>query len=125
MAKTGFIIHNGIKQVFTTGPSSGNPVVNGYSINGVLQGPTVNYNQSFVEGSVESIYAGGALWVRKYEDQVNCPVDNCAQPDFSSKILPNCSTKVFTLRNINYTVAPGVPSILNSYVDIPLVVSID
>lgn len=107
MPKTGFVIHNGIKQVFTTGPQTGNPVVNGYAINGTLQGPTVNYNQSFVEGSVETLSAGGQVWVRVKEDQTQCAPD-CNAPTFSN-ISQNCSTNVFTLTstNVNASTTPN------------------
>lgn len=107
MAKTGFIINSGIKQIFTTGPSTGNSVVNGYAINGVLQGPTVNYNQSFVEGSTETVSAGGQIWRRKFEDQTVCAVD-CNAPNFTS-VIPNCNTNIFTLTstNVNTAISPN------------------
>lgn len=108
MAKTGFVINNGIKQIFTTGPSTGNSVVNGYAVNGVLQGPTVNYNQSFVEGSVEIISAGGGqLWRRRFEDQTICAID-CNSP-LLFNISLNCDTNIFILTstNINAAISPN------------------
>lgn len=107
MAKTGFVIHNGIKQIFTSGPSSGNPVVNGYAINGTLQGPTVNYAQSFVVNSLETISAGGRVWVRKEEDQTKCAPD-CNAPTVST-LVKDCSTNIFTVTstNVNATNSPN------------------
>jgi hypothetical protein len=107
MSKTGFITHKGIQQVFTTGPSQGSTVVNGYSINGVLQGPTVNHNQPFIEGSVESINANNTLWRRKFEDQTQCAID-CNAPVLSS-VVSNCSTNTFTLvsSNVNTSISPS------------------
>jgi hypothetical protein len=107
MSKTGFIIHKGIQQIFTTGPFQGSTVVNGYSINGVLQGPTVNHNQPFIEGSVEIISANNILWRRKYEDQTQCATD-CNAPVLSS-VVSNCSTNTFTLvnSNVNTSISPS------------------
>lgn len=108
MARTGFVINSGIKQIFTTGPSTGNSVVNGYAINGVLQGPTVNHNQSFIEGSVETISAGSQIWRRKFEDQSICAAE-CNSPVLSTSIIKNCDTNVFTLTNtnVNATASPN------------------
>ncbi len=118
MPKTGFVIHNGIKQVFTTGPQTGNPVVNGYSINGVLQGPTVDYNQPFIEDSIETIYANGVNWRRKYEDQTICAAE-CNAPFFKSvvAVCDNPNQRIFNLLNlgVNSTITPNtrVESSLN------------
>jgi hypothetical protein len=82
-------------------------VVNGYSINGVLQGPTVNHNQPFIEGSVESINANNTLWRRKFEDQTQCATD-CNAPVLLS-VVSNCSTNTFTLvnSNVNILISPS------------------
>lgn len=107
MPKSGFVIHSGIKQVFTTGPSTGNTVVNGYAINGALQGPTVNYAQSFVAGTLDTINAGSQVWRRRYVDQTQCAQD-CNAPILDS-VTTNCTTMVFTLVNkgVNATLSPS------------------
>jgi hypothetical protein len=109
MSKTGFIIHKGIQQIFTTGPFQGSTVVNGYSINGVLQGPTVNHNQSFVEDLIENIYieVTNTTFSRKFEDQTQCATD-CNAPVLSS-VVSNCSTNTFTLvnSNVNTSISPS------------------
>ena len=107
MPKSGFVIHSGIKQVFTTGPSTGNSVVNGYAINGALQGPTVNYAQSFVAGTIDTINAGSQVWKRRYVDQTQCAQD-CNAPILDS-VTTNCTTMVFTLVNkgVNATLSPS------------------
>ena len=55
MANTGYLTSSGIQQVFTTGPSSGSIVTSSYSVGSTFFGPTVDFKQSFISGTVDDI----------------------------------------------------------------------
>jgi hypothetical protein len=56
MANTGYLTSSGIQQVFTTGPLSGSIVTSSYSVGSTFFGPTVDFKQSFISGTVDDIY---------------------------------------------------------------------
>ena len=55
MANTGYLTSSGIQQVFTTGPLSGSVVTSSYSIGSTFLGPTVDFKQSFISGTIDDI----------------------------------------------------------------------
>lgn len=85
MAKTGYIIYNGIKQVFTSGTSVG-AVVN----------PA--FSQTF--GTATNILAGGVIFQRKILDYTKCALE-CNIPDFRfAQLSEDNNTLHVRLQNI-------------------------
>lgn len=89
MANSGYVLHKGIEQVFTSGPYAGSVVTSSYSNENGILGPIVNQNQSFTVGSVESLYpCVGLVFNRRVLDLINCFLD-VAQPTVNS-FTSNC-----------------------------------
>lgn len=92
MAKTGFVSSSGIQQVFTSGPFSGSVVTSSYASGGILFGPTLNFKQSFISGTVDALAPCYNTYYRRYEDLIACPPNNCAPPVLSNTITMNCAS---------------------------------
>ena len=66
MAKTGYVINQGIQQVFTSGPFSGSLVTSSYSLNNSLVGPIIDTRQSFISGTLDIIYNCSSIYNRYF-----------------------------------------------------------
>jgi len=92
---TGYVSSSGIQQNFTTGPYSGSMVTSSYSINSTLYGPTVNYKQLFVSGTLDNIQpcGVGTTWYnRLYSNPTLCPPGGCFAPILVTATPLNCTT---------------------------------
>lgn len=92
MAKTGYVINQGIQQVFTSGPFSGSLVTSSYSLNNSLVGPIIDTRQSFISGTLDIIYNCSSIYNRYFLDPYNCPTSGCPQPIMLSATVQNCSS---------------------------------
>jgi hypothetical protein len=102
MANTGYLTSSGIQQVFTTGPLSGSIVTSSYSIGSTFFGPTVNFKQSFISGTVDDIYPCSStpqIFYRYYLDPL-CAA--CITP-----ILISGTTECINEYDFNYTINRG------------------
>jgi len=91
MANNGYISSSGINQVFTTGPYVGSIVTSSYSSGSILSGPTINFYQSFISGTIESITPCGTdTFKRWYYDPVTCQIGACLSPTIISTAVVNC-----------------------------------
>jgi len=97
MAKTGYLTSSGIQQVFNTGPLSGSVVTSSYSVGSTFFGPTVNFNQSFISGTIDDIVpcdVNPQIFYRYYLDPL-CAA--CITP-----ILISGNTECIDNYNFNY-----------------------
>ena len=113
MAKTGYTINQGIQQVFTSGPAGiiNSLVTSSYSNGSTTFGPTINFKQSFVSGTVETLYPCDIAYDRYYLDPINCPISGCPQPILNS-VVANCNPYNYTYSvSYNFISSSGfVPS---------------
>ena len=92
---TGYVSSSGIQQNFTTGPYSGSIVTSSYSIGSTLYGPTVNYKQLFVSGTLDDILSCGlgTTWYSRLKyDATLCPPGGCFAPILVTATPLNCTT---------------------------------
>ena len=113
MANTGYTINEGIQQIFTSGPSGiiNSLVTSSYSNGSNTFGPTINFKQSFISGTVETLYPCDTAYNRYYLDPINCPISGCPQPILNS-VVANCNPYNYTYSvNYNFISSSGfVPS---------------
>ena len=92
MANNGYISSSGINQIFTTGPYTGSVVTSSYSTSGdILFGPTINFFQSFISGTIDEISTCNDVFKRYYYDPINCPPGDCLAPTALSATVANCT----------------------------------
>jgi hypothetical protein len=92
---TGYVSSSGIEQVFNSGIYSGLPVTSSYSNGTTLFGPTLNFKQLFVSGTIDSIYpcsyTNAPAYSRYYQNTTQCPPPTfCIAPSLSLAIPTNC-----------------------------------
>jgi len=98
MANTGYIINPYIKQVFTSGPSSGSLVSSSYVIN-------FDPSSSFTD----AVLCGTIYEYRKF-DPINCPITGfCISPTILTASVINCSDL-----NYNYLITYDINGITSS-----------
>lgn len=95
MPNNGYISSSGISQVFTTGPYIGAVVTSSYSSGSTLLGPTVNFSQYFISGTIDTIDVCNNIFQRYYYDPYECPTGACLPPIAISATVANCA-------NFNY-----------------------
>lgn len=91
MANNGYISSSGINQIFTTGPYKGSVVTSSYSNGNTLSGPTINFAQSFISGTIDELSTCNDTFQRYYYDPINCPIGNCLAPIALSATVANCT----------------------------------
>ena len=109
MANTGYLTSSGIQQVFTTGPLSGSVVTSSYSIGSTFFGPIVNFNQSFISGTIDDIIPCNEvpqIFQRYYLDPL-CAA--CITP-----ILISGTTECINNYNFNYFITRSNVDSINS-----------
>jgi hypothetical protein len=109
MANTGYLTSSGIQQVFTTGPLSGSIVTSSYSVGSTFFGPTVDFKQSFISGTVDDIYPCSdvpQIFYRYYLDPL-CAA--CITP-----ILISGTTECINEYDFNYFITRSNVDVLNS-----------
>ena len=103
MTNTGYLTSSGIQQVFTTGPLSGSVVTSSYSVGSTFFGPTVDFKQSFISGTVDYITTcndiNTQIFSRYYLDPL-CAA--CITP-----ILISGTTECINEYNFNYIIDRG------------------
>ena len=81
---TGYVSSSGIQQTFISGPYSGSVVTSSYSSGSILSGPTVNFKQLFVSGTLETILncvgSTPSSYSRISYNPVLCPPGGCTIP---------------------------------------------
>jgi hypothetical protein len=90
---TGYISSSGIRQVFTTGPFSGSVVTSSYSNGTNLFGPTINYTQNFISGTLESItpcISNSSTYLIYYQNTASCAISGCFAPTLVSAAPVTC-----------------------------------
>ena len=105
MANTGYISSSAINQVFTSGPYSGSFVTSSFSSGSTLNGPTLNYKQLFISGTIESLAPCATLpiYSRVAYDPIACPPGGCAIPILTSAALSSSCTATYDYKyNITY-----------------------
>lgn len=92
MANNGYISSSGINQIFTTGPYKRSVVTSSYSTSGdILFGPTIDFFQSFISGTIDELSTCNDTFKRYYYDPINCPIGNCLAPIALSATVANCT----------------------------------
>jgi hypothetical protein len=100
MANTGYITSSGIQQVFTNGPYSGSLVTSSYASGSTLFGPTIDFKQSFISGTLDYLLpCPGLSYYRYYEDLITCPINGCSPP-----VLNTAYPQICTPYNDSYIV---------------------
>lgn len=87
MTNTGFITSSGIQQVFTSGPFLGSVVSSSYISGGIAFGPSINFNQNFISGSVDILSPCTTIFQRHYQDLVACPPNGCTPPTLTRAFI--------------------------------------
>jgi hypothetical protein len=108
MANTGYISSSAINQVFTSGPYSGSFVTSSFSSGSTLNGPTLNYKQLFISGTIESLAPCATLpiYSRVAYDPIACPPGGCTIPILTSVALSSSCTTIYDYKyNITYNSA--------------------
>jgi hypothetical protein len=93
--QTGYVSSSGIQQSFISGPYSGSLVTSSYSSGSILSGPTINFKQSFVSGTVDAIIPcinSTSIFYRYYNNPTICPPGGCFAPILTSATPLNCTT---------------------------------
>jgi len=98
---TGYVSSSAIQQKFNFGPYSGSVVTSSYSSGSTLIGPTVNFKQSFVSGTVDAIFACNTVYNRLTYDPTTCPPGGCTIPVLTSAVPSNCNNFDSTY-NVSY-----------------------
>jgi hypothetical protein len=90
--RTGYIINEGIDQVFTSGPAGilGTIVTSSYSNGSNTFGPSIDYNIQFISGTIDTITPCNVQYYRYYEDPILCSNSGCPQPILTS-VTANCN----------------------------------
>ena len=88
---TGYVSSSAIQQKFISGPYSGSIVTSSYSNGTNLNGPTVNYKQLFVSGTVDNIYTCGTAYFRINYDPTICPPGGCTIPVLTYAAPSDCN----------------------------------
>jgi len=106
---TGYLSSSAINQKFTSGPYSGSFVTKSFSnyLN-VLSGPTLDYKQSFISGTLDDIAPCIALPVysRVIYDPITCPPGGCAIPILTTVALSSSCAATYDYKyNITYNSA--------------------
>lgn len=91
MANNGYISSSGINQIFTTGPYGGSIVTSSYSSGNILLGPSIDFAQSFISGTVNELVVCNDIFERYYYDPINCPTGDCIAPIALNAIVANCT----------------------------------
>lgn len=84
MANSGYITNSGIQQVFTSGPFSGSVVSSSFISGTIVFGPAINFNQSFISGTVDNLSPCSTIFSRYYQDLITCPPNGCIPPKIIS-----------------------------------------
>jgi hypothetical protein len=88
---TGYISSSGIQQVFNSGPFSGSLVTASYSNGSNTFGPTINFTQNFISGTLDDFnICGPTYYYRYYQDTASCAVSGCFAPTITSITPENC-----------------------------------
>jgi hypothetical protein len=89
---TGYVSSSAIHQKFNYGPYSGSVVTSSYSSGSILIGPTIDFKQSFVSGTIDSILpCQGLSYYRLNYDPVTCPPGGCVIPVLTSATVTSCN----------------------------------
>jgi hypothetical protein len=90
---TGYVSSSGIQQIFTSGPYSGSVVTSSYSNGTNLFGPTINFTQNFISGSIDKIrtYCSDILYQAYYENTASCAISGCFAPILTLATPLNCN----------------------------------
>jgi hypothetical protein len=102
---TGYITSSGIQQNFTSGPYSGSLVTSSYSSGSILFGPTVNFKQLFISGTIDGIQplgTGSTDYRRYYYDAAICPPGGCFAPILVTATALNCTTNWTSSYSVTY-----------------------
>jgi hypothetical protein len=71
---TGYVSSSGIQQTFNSGPYSGSTVTSSYFNGTTLFGPTLNFIQLFISGTIDDLTnCDGSPYPRYYQDTTQCP----------------------------------------------------
>jgi hypothetical protein len=95
---TGYISSSGIRQVFTTGPFSGSVVTSSYSNGTNLFGPTINFTQNFISGTLESItpcISNSSTYLIYYQNTASCAISGCFAPTLVSAAPVTCDLETW------------------------------
>jgi hypothetical protein len=92
---SGYVSSSGIQQVFTTGIYSGSTVTSSYSSGSTLFGPIINFNESFISGTVDIITPCLTSYYRNYLDTTQCPPPTfCIPPTLLTANPVNCIDQI-------------------------------
>jgi hypothetical protein len=111
----GYVSSSGIQQTFNSGPYSGSLVTSSYSSGSILSGPTVNFKQLFVSGTLNNIFPcpSGTLYTRISYNPVLCPPGGCAIPVLTSATVTSCGSYD---GNYNISYNSGSTSAIYTYI---------
>ena len=93
---TGYVSSSGIQQVFFSGPFSGSVVTSSYSNGTNLFGPTLNFTQNFISGTLDFFTPcinSSNTYQRYYQDTASCPIppiNGCLPPIITSVTPATC-----------------------------------
>lgn len=113
-ANSGYVSSSGIQQTFNSGPYSGSVVTSSYYNGTSLLGPTINFDQSFISGTVDIITPCTTSYYRNYLNETQCPPPAfCIAPTLLTANAVNCNDLVNWTSS--YTVTYNSSSISSSY----------
>jgi hypothetical protein len=92
---SGYVSSSGIQQIFITGIYSGSVVTSSYSSGSTLFGPIINFNESFISGTVDIITPCLTSYYRNYLDTTQClPPTFCIPPTLLTANPVNCTDQI-------------------------------